>query len=240
MSKSCGPIEISHPFLLCFHLSRSLLTSSGLAIGQAQSARHLDYYFMENGGDLEYIRAKIQAKKFDWMKVNMTKLDEIDCKDADAAFMYAAGLSSFGAAIDDAKDAAMAEGTEGTAQAFSTSVIPIAESQPPESPPAFDFNIGCPASNTVSFVPPAKAGTGKEKGQTIDQEIVGYGEAKVSSRGSCPSGHTGFAPTPDCRSTNVCRDGEFKYALDCKSGDFFDLASKQCIKWNPGFVCGGD
>lgn len=122
----------------------------GLAIGQAQSARHLDYYFMENGGDLEYIRAKIREKKFDWMKVNMTKLDEIDCKDADAAFMYAAGLSSFGVAIDAANDAAndfaMAEGTEGTEQASSTRVKPIVESQPPESPPAFDFNLGCPAS----------------------------------------------------------------------------------------------
>jgi len=122
----------------------------GLAIGQAQSARYLDYYFMENGGDLDYIRAKIQEKKFDWMKVNMTKLDEIDCKDADAAFMYAAGLSSFGAAIDAANDAAndfaMAEGTEGTEQASSTRVKPIVESQPPESPPAFDFNLGCPAS----------------------------------------------------------------------------------------------
>lgn len=108
---------------------------------------------MENGGDLDYIRAKIQAKKFDWMKVNMTKLDEIDCKDADAAFMYAAGLSSFGAAIDNANDAAMAEGTEGTEgaeQAFSTLVKPIVESQPPKSPPAFDFNIGCPASETKS------------------------------------------------------------------------------------------
>ena len=101
---------------------------------------------MENGGDLEYIRAKIQAKKFDWMKVNMTKLDEIDCKDADAAFMYAAGLSSFGATMDDANNVAMAEETEGTAQASSTRVKPIVESQPPDSPPAFDFNLGCPAS----------------------------------------------------------------------------------------------
>ena len=96
--------------------------------------------------------------------------------------------------------------------------------------------------NTVSDEPPTKASKGKGKGQKIDDEVatvVLYDDLMVSSEGTCPSGHTGFAPTPDCRSTNVCRDGVFKYALECKPGDFFDLASKQCVKWYSGFVCGG-
>jgi len=149
MSKSCGPIANSHPLLLCScaftYLVEYLFTSSGLAIGQAQSARHLDYYFMENGGDLEYIRAKIEAKRFDWMKVNMSMLDEIDCKYATNEIMYAAGLSSFGADIEDNNDAAMAEGSE-PIEPIETRVKPGLKSQTPESPPAFDFNLGCPSS----------------------------------------------------------------------------------------------
>ena len=65
-------------------------------------------------------------------------------------------------------------------------------------------------------------------------------KVNVSSRGTCPSGHTGFAPTPDCRSTNVCRGGVFKYALDCGDGQLFDVDLGRCIKGYRGFVCGGD
>ena len=89
----------------------------------------------------------------------------------------------------------------------------------------------------------SEAGKGKGKGQNTDETAntaIRDVEAKFSSKGTCPPGHTGFALTPDCRSTNVCRVGVFKFALDCEVGDVFDLALGRCVKWYRGFVCGGD
>lgn len=67
----------------------------GLNIGQEQAARFLPYYFMEMGGDIDYIRQKIADKRFDWRQVDMAKLGMVDCEKATAADLAGAGVSSF-------------------------------------------------------------------------------------------------------------------------------------------------
>lgn len=64
--------------------------------------------------------------------------------------------------------------------------------------------------------------------------------AIVSPEGICPAGLTGFIPTPDCKGSNVCRNGVFKYAIECKDGHLFDSDKGRCVKWHRKFVCGGD
>ena len=65
-------------------------------------------------------------------------------------------------------------------------------------------------------------------------------DSTVSPKGTCPAGLTGFIPTPDCRGSNVCRNGVFKYAIECKDGHLFDSDKGRCVKWHRKFVCGGD
>ena len=111
------------------------------------------------------------------------------------------------------------------------------------SPTASPVPSNPPTPTPTPFEPPTKSGKGKGKGQNTDETAntaIRDVEAKFSSKGTCPPGHTGFALTPDCRSTNVCRVGVFKFALDCEVGDVFDLALGRCVKWYRGFVCGVD
>ena len=62
----------------------------------------------------------------------------------------------------------------------------------------------------------------------------------VSPAGICPAGLTGFIPTLDCKGSNVCRNGVFKYAIECKDGHLFDSDKGRCVKWHRKFVCGGN
>ena len=73
----------------------------GLNIGQEQAARFLDYYFMEMGGDIDYIRQKIADKRFDWRQVDMAVLGKVNCEEATAADLASAGVSSFAGANSD-------------------------------------------------------------------------------------------------------------------------------------------
>ena len=121
-------------------------------------------------------------------------------------------------------------------------VVKVDEEGSPTASPV-PSNPPTPTPTPTPFEPPTKSGKGKGKGQNTDETAntaIRDVEAKFSSKGTCPPGHTGFALTPDCRSTNVCRVGVFKFALDCEVGDVFDLALGRCVKWYRGFVCGVD
>ena len=66
--------------------------------------------------------------------------------------------------------------------------------------------------------------------------------AAVSQEGICPDGLTGFSftQTPDCKGASVCRNGVFKFAIDCEDGKLFDSEKGRCVKWHRKFVCGAN
>eukprot|EP00563_Minutocellus_polymorphus_P020958 CAMPEP_0197734258 /NCGR_PEP_ID=MMETSP1434-20131217/44330_1 /TAXON_ID=265543 /ORGANISM="Minutocellus polymorphus, Strain CCMP3303" /LENGTH=297 /DNA_ID=CAMNT_0043321667 /DNA_START=1 /DNA_END=895 /DNA_ORIENTATION=- len=72
---------------------------AGLNIGQEQAYRFYESYFMEQGGDVEYIKNKLEAKKFNWTEVDMEYLGEFDCINAKACHLVKAGIPSFAADV---------------------------------------------------------------------------------------------------------------------------------------------
>lgn len=119
----------------------------GLNIGQEQAARFLDYYFMEMGGEIDYIRQKIADKRFDWRKVDMAVLGAVDCKEATAADLDRAGVSSFAGENSDrfgTSDGALPQAqfsvAAGDGDTDNSGTVGD------DSPPAFDFNFDCAAN----------------------------------------------------------------------------------------------
>lgn len=124
--------------------------TDGLNFGQAQAARFLDYYFMERGGDIEYIRNKIAEKRFDWREVDMSKFPA-DCTQATAADLANAGVSSFANANSD-RFGGTSDGALPQAQfsAVAGNEVPAddADQFDPFDPfLAFDFGYECSANN---------------------------------------------------------------------------------------------
>ena len=119
----------------------------GLNIGQEQAARFLDYYFMEMGGDIDYIRQKIADKRFDWRQVNMAVLGDVDCEQATAADLARAGVSSFEGANSDrygTSDGALPQ--EQFSVAAGDGDDDTGNGVVDNSPPAFNFDFACAAN----------------------------------------------------------------------------------------------
>lgn len=119
----------------------------GLNIGQEQTSRFLDYYFMEMGGDIDYIRQKIADKRFDWRQVDMAVLGAVNCEEATAADLARAGVSSFAGANSDrfgTSDGALPQAQFSVAAGDGG--IDNSGSLGDDSPPAFDFNFDCAAN----------------------------------------------------------------------------------------------
>jgi len=137
----------------------------GLNIGQEQAARFYASYFMETGGDVEYIKQKLIEKRFDWREVDMEYLGEFDCINAKACHLVKAGIPSFAADVvpgescplpGEIKPASttveaanvateesyiMPEMAESTVVVEEPSEEDSDESQTVQIPPSFDFNF---------------------------------------------------------------------------------------------------
>ena len=116
----------------------------GLNIGQEQAARFLDYYFMEMGGDIDYIRQKIADKRFDWREIDMAKLGEVNCEEATDADLARAGVSSFAGANSDrfgTSDGALPQAQFSVAAGDGDGNT--GDSFVDNSPPAFNFDFAC-------------------------------------------------------------------------------------------------
>ena len=109
----------------------------GLNIGQEQAARFLEYYFMEMGGDINYIRQKIADKRFDWRDVKMNLLPE-DCTVATAADLAQAGVSSFDGSVGGMQVTNMADSAMSMSGGNSVVVV---KPSPQNSPDDFDLGF---------------------------------------------------------------------------------------------------
>ena len=119
----------------------------GLNIGQEQAARFLPYYFMEMGGDIEYIRQKVADKRFDWRQVDMAELGQVDCEQATAADLARAGVASF---ADDNSDRFSGNVNDGLPEAqFGVAAGDVGKpdnnADSFDTPPGFDFGYECSA-----------------------------------------------------------------------------------------------
>jgi len=111
----------------------------GLNIGQEQASLLFPTYFKEMGGDYDYIKAKVDAKRFDWRNVDMTKLYDVDCRFATDCDLAGAGVSSFtcglqGFAVGSVQSSTVV-GSDGVVQDFNPGF---------DIPPAFNFNFDAP------------------------------------------------------------------------------------------------